>query len=82
VFCSTCYTDSMFAGNTDYFYSSQGYCCVNSAFCLSYIIQGDLRGNVNILAGVRINHCEKVSSYEYVYNFKRLPSWGYLDLKT
>jgi hypothetical protein len=64
----------LFAGNTDYFYPSQGYCCINSAFCPPYIIQGDLRGNVNILGGVRISHCEKISSYEHVSNFKHLPS--------
>jgi hypothetical protein len=52
--CSICYTDSIFAGNAEYFYPSQGYYFINSAFC-----QGDSRGNVNILGVVKISHRDK-----------------------
>ena len=30
------------------------------------VVQGNLRGNINIFGGNSLSHCEKQSSYEFV----------------
>jgi len=67
--------------NIHYFDPSQGYYCINCAFCPPYL-QGDSKGNVNILGSVRMSYCENIISYKHMINFKWLPRWGCLDLET
>jgi len=47
---------------------------------LIYIIQGDSERKVNILSCNIIDHCEKISSYEQVFNSELLPRWSCLNL--